>query len=390
MSPSIEIIDCTLREGEQSAGVWLSVDEKLALLDMLMAAGVKVVDAGMPSVSDAERDFFRRAAGRPELRLGASTRARSEDVAMAIECGADDLFVICPVSRAHRTRRLGLSRQAFHERIRTLIEMTHRAGCGFNLIAEDASRAGRAELLETLAVGVEARVDRVVLCDTVGVWTPQSCVDAVQSVLAEHPELTLGVHCHNDFGMATANTIAAVQAGVHSPTVTVNGIGERAGNASLIEVALASEELLGRPTGFKRDHLVALSEEVERLTGILVPQHQPIVGFNAFRHESGIHVDGVLKDPTFYESLTPQTLGRQRTIVLGKHSGRAALKQFAEQRGLPSDVATIDRVLSKVKSMQPPRARDSFLAVRHAIDRYNETCLGLPEGVLKALLLENG
>ena len=297
MSLPIEIIDCTLREGEQAAGVWLSVDEKLGLLDALVAAGVRVIDAGMPSVSDAERDFFRRAAGRSDLRLGASTRARIKDVAMAIECGADDLFVICPVSRAHRTRRLGLDRSAFHDRIRTLIDMTRRAGCGFNLIAEDASRAEQGELFETLAIGVEAQVERVILCDTVGVWTPQSCVDAVQSVLAEFPALTLGVHCHNDFGMATANTIAAVQAGARSPTVTVNGIGERAGNASLVEVALASEELLGRPTGLKRDNLVALSEEVERLTGLLVPQHQPIVGFNAFRHESGIHVDGIFERP---------------------------------------------------------------------------------------------
>lgn len=214
-----------------------------------------------------------------------------------------------------------------------------------------------------------------------------SVVGAVRSAF---PSADLGVHCHNDFGMATANTVAAVEAGCNYPTATINGVGERAGNASLLEVALAGERLLGRDARLDHDALRTVSHQVERLTGLLVPQHQPVVGFNAFRHESGIHVDGILKDPANYEALSPGVVGRSHAFVLGKHSGRALLRRFARERGLSDDDAVLDRILGAVKEMKPRQARADFDLLRKQVDHYNATCLGVPEEALERLFTEHG
>ncbi|MDP6946270.1 MAG: hypothetical protein QF464_19130, partial [Myxococcota bacterium] len=288
MSYRLHMVDCTLREGEQAAGVWFSVEEKLLLVDALARAGVRILDAGMPAVSGDERAFLSAAVGRTEAKIGASVRARSEEVLLALECGVDEVFVICPVSQLHRQKRLGLSERDLEDRVTALVETVKSAGKTCNIVAEDASRAEQPVLIHALGRALEAGADRLFLCDTVGCWTPSKTSSVVAAVRSAFPSAALGVHCHNDFGMATANTVAAVEAGCNYPTATINGVGERAGNASLLEVALAGERLLGRDVRLDLDSLREVSTLVERLTGLLVPQHQPIVGFNAFRHESGI------------------------------------------------------------------------------------------------------
>jgi len=383
------MVDCTLREGEQAAGVWFSVEEKLRLVDALAEAGVQVFDAGMPAVSADERAFLTAAVGRTSAKIGASVRARADEVQLALDCGVDEVFVICPVSQLHRQKRLGLSERDLEARVTTLVEVIKSAGKVCNVVAEDASRAELPVLIHALGRALEAGADRLFLCDTVGCWTPSKASSVVSAVRQAFPAAALGVHCHNDFGMATANTVAAVEAGCNYPTATINGVGERAGNASLLEVALAGERLLGRDVRLDLDRLREVSTLVERLTGLLVPQHQPIVGFNAFRHESGIHVDGILKDPANYEALAPAVVGRQHAFVLGKHSGRALLRHFARERGLPEDEGIMDRILSAVKEMQPRQARAEFDALREQIDHYNATCLGIPEEALARLFEEH-
>ncbi|MGB0588643.1 MAG: LeuA family protein [Myxococcota bacterium] len=390
MSYRLHIVDCTLREGEQAAGVWFSVEEKLQLVDALAAAGVSVLDAGMPGVSADERDFLAAAVGRTHAKIGASVRARADEVQLALDCGVDEIFVICPVSQLHRQKRLGLSEQALEARVTALVETIKAAGKVCNLVAEDASRAQQPVLIHALGRGLEAGADRLFLCDTVGCWTPSMAASVVDAVRSAFPSADLGVHCHNDFGMATANTVAAVEAGCNYPTATINGVGERAGNASLLEVALAGERLLGRDARLDHDALRTVSHQVERLTGLLVPQHQPVVGFNAFRHESGIHVDGILKDPANYEALSPGVVGRSHAFVLGKHSGRALLRRFARERGLAEDDVVLDRILSAVKEMQPRQARAEFDELRNRIEHYNATCLGVPEAALERLFAEYG
>jgi isopropylmalate/homocitrate/citramalate synthase len=390
LSSHLHIVDCTLREGEQAAGVWFSVEEKLQLVDALAQAGVETLDAGMPAVSADERAFLSAAVGRTAAKIGASVRARADEVKLAIDCGVDEVFVICPVSQLHREKRLGLSEQALVERVTSLVEMIKAAGKVCNLVAEDASRAEHSALIHALGRGLEAGSDRLFLCDTVGSWTPSMTASVVATVRSTFPDAPLGVHCHNDFGMATANTVAAVEAGCDFPTATINGVGERAGNASLLEVALAGERLLSRDARLDHDALRRVSVLVERLTGLLVPQHQPVVGFNAFRHESGIHVDGILKDPANYEALSPGVVGREHAFVLGKHSGRALLRRFARDRGLSHDDSVLDRILGAVKEMQPRQARAEFDQLRRQIEHYNATCLGVPEQALERLFADHG
>ncbi len=385
---SLTLVDCTLREGEQSAGVWFTVDEKLALVDSLAAAQVPVLDAGMPAISSEERDFLRRATGRTHARIGASVRALEAEVQLALTCGCDEVFLICPTSALHREKRLGLDESGLHRRIATLVRAVRSSGRTANVVAEDASRTTPDELDRVARVAADSGADCLYLCDTVGAWFPSATDTCVRRVAEAVPGLRLGVHCHDDFGMATANTLAAIQAGVTAPTATVNGVGERAGNASLAEVAAACAHLLGRPTGLDLSAVATLSRQVEAITGFVVPQHAPLVGFNAFRHESGIHVDGLLKSPETYQSADPEAFGRVHRFVLGKHSGRALLRRFARLNGLPDDDATLDHVLSLVKARRPEAARRLFALVREALDRYNETCLGTRDTELHRLFAE--
>ena len=385
----IELVDCTLREGEQSAGVWFSVEEKLELVDELAAVGITRLDAGMPAVSRDESEFLRQAVGRTNARIGASVRALSEEVQLALDCGVDEIFVICPVSELHRTQRLRVTASELLGRIETLAKQVTRGGRQFNLVAEDASRTDTGFLMQALSAALQNGAGALYLCDTVGRWRPQETALCVQQVLELFPNAPLGVHCHNDFGMATANTVAAVEAGCRFPTATVNGVGERAGNASLVEVAAATQELLGMDTGLNFEALGALSAHVEKLTGFVVPQHSPLVGFNAFRHESGIHVDGLLKEPGTYQSIDPTLVGRKHDFVVGKHSGRALLRRFAAEYDWPDDEETIAAVLNAIKSRRPDWARESFERVRSLINSYNQSCLGVGESQLNSLFSEH-
>jgi isopropylmalate/homocitrate/citramalate synthase len=384
----IQIVDCTLREGEQTAGVWFTVEEKLELVDALAQVGVRWLDAGMPAVSADERAFLRAATGRTEARIGASVRAVVEECQLAIDCGCDEIFVICPVSPLHRTQRLGMDEAALRRRIEAVVQTIVRSGRTCNMVAEDASRTDPIELQQLLETALNAGADRLFLCDTVGHWTPSGAKEAFETLRAELGDVPLGVHCHNDFGMATANTIAAIEGGCTWPTTTVNGVGERAGNASLLEVAAACDRLMNRPTSLQLDALTAISKQVEHLTGFLVSQHQPLVGWNAFRHESGIHIDGLIKDTTTYEGVDPDLLGREHRYVVGKHSGTALLRRYAASHDWPDDDETLGAVLDLIKSRRPDWVRESFVRLRQHIDRYNETCLGVPETHLGAFFDE--
>ncbi len=384
----LQVVDCTLREGEQTAGVWFSVEEKLALVDALADAGVRWLDAGMPAVSEDERRFLREATGRSAARIGASVRALVEECTLALDTGCDEVFVICPVSPLHRQRRLGLDLDGLRRRIEAVVRVVIEGGRTCNVVAEDASRTDPDELEHALKAALSAGADRIFLCDTVGCWTPSAAASIFARLIEQLPGVPLGVHCHNDLGMATANTIAAIEAGCDWPTATINGVGERAGNASLLEVAAAAERLLERSTGLHLDRFGEISRRVERLTGFVVPQHQPLVGWNAFRHESGIHVDGLLKDTATYESVAPGLVGREHRYVVGKHSGRALLRRFAREHGWPDDEETLTDVLDVIKSRRPDWARESFQRVRQAIDNYNETCLGVGERQLDQLFAE--
>lgn len=383
----LHIIDCTLREGEQTPGVWLEVDEKLLLVDMLARAGLTMLDAGMPEIGEEERRFFRQATGRTTALMGASVRLRPDAVQLALNAGCDALFIICPCSPLHREVRLGLTLSQLQRQLELTVRVAAGAGKILYLVAEDSARTPISELIPILQCGLNAGVQHIVLCDTVGVLMPGQMAQQVVEVRdALGPHVALGIHCHNDFGLATANTLAGIEAGVDYPTVCVNGIGERSGNASLAEVMAGAELLLHRSTGIDPTHLPALSAAVERLTGLIVPPHQPIVGYNAHRHESGIHVDGLLKGAETYEPIPPAWVGASRRLVFGKHSGKAQLQHLATQKDLSCEEESLVRVLERLKARGPGQARAAFQAVRAALTEWEAQHLGIPEGEVIALL----
>lgn len=329
---AVHPVDATLREGEQAPGVALTRDEKLEVAAALVAAGVPLLDAGMPCAGAEERAFFAQAvAAFGPSRIGASLRVDRRDLERTLATGARELFVILPVSPLHVGRKLGVAPGDLAARAASLVEEAVGAGATVSLAAEDASRASPDEAAAVLGPAVAAGATRIFACDTVGVWLPSRAGAFVRGLGERLPQgIALGVHCHDDHGLALANTLAAVEAGATWPSVTVNGLGERCGNADLAALVGALEQLLGLPTGIDRPRLHALSRRVEALTGVPVRPGAPLVGEHAFTHTSGVHVDGVLKDPRTYEGPDPAPWGRRHRVALSPRSGRSALRAEGE------------------------------------------------------------
>jgi isopropylmalate/homocitrate/citramalate synthase len=348
----VEVIDCTLRDGEQAPGVWFSVEEKLELAAALSRAGINLLDAGFPAAADSDKEVMQELRARgTSARLGATARPLASDIAAAEEARAHEVFMFMPTSDFRLSQTLGVTRaQAASMFVRGAEEVAAR-GMGLNLVFEDASRAALETLVE-FANLVHQRVPvlRLVLCDTVGCSLPsrmQRLVDALRKQL----DSTISVcpHCHNDFGMAVANTLAAVTGGARAVTCTVNGIGERAGNADLAETVAAFSHLLGIEHTVEPTHLVELQRTVERISGIHQSPTKPVTGTNVFRHESGIHVDGMLKNALSYEFLPAAWVGRESEFVLGKHSGTSLIRHFLEQTGRPCSPEKASSLLRAVK-----------------------------------------
>lgn len=388
----VHLVDATLREGEQTPGVWLAPETKLALVRELAAAGIELVDACVPAVSQEEQRFLREAsASTASPTIGASLRLDPADVELAAECGARAAFLITPASEIQRRHRLRVDRGDLVRRVGELSDRCRVHGILPQLVLEDASRAASEDVAALVEAGTNAGIRRFFLCDTVGVWTPSTATTAVRELRrVAGPQAEIGVHCHNDFGMATANTIAAIEAGARWPTVTVNGIGERAGHASFAEVALACVELLGLDCGIDLAALDRLARTVEQATGIPIAVQAPIFGATAFRHESGMHVHGILREPSTYEPLAPERLGRQREIVVGKHSGRSLLRSIAESEDLEVDEEGLSRALALLKSREPSARTKAFAAFQRARQRYLDGALGLPLEAARRALLDAG
>ena len=380
MSDTVHLVDCTLREGDQTAGVAMTVDEKLQIAEMLDAAGVPLADAGMPAVNPSEAQFLREAARRcSSMTVGASVRCRPDMARLALDCGVGAVFVICPVSEHHLSARLGMTLGHLLESLQAVAEII-RGHATIEVVAEDATRASESALLALADTARSAGADRLYLADTVGTKSPRQWGDLVSKMLvAAGDGVELGVHCHNDYGMATALTVAAIEAGVRWPTATVNGLGERAGNADLGAVVAATKNLLGLDCSVDLAQMSALSECVERASETLLNEAHPLVGANAFRHESGIHVHGVLKDPSLYEAIDPNQLGRDRTLLIGKHSGGAHLRAVLAAAEISLCDDDIERLRAQIQRACGDRSRADFDALRLRVDAYRKDSQGVPE-----------
>ena len=270
---------------------------------------------------------------------------------MAIDSGVDSVNIIIPTSELHIQKKLGKTREEILEITSNVVQHTKDRGVIAEISCEDGSRTELSFLKNVIKYALESGVDRVTPCDTVGTFTPEKSSEFYGEIREAFPELTLGVHCHNDFGLATSNSIAAVMAGVNQVHATINGIGERAGNASLEEISVALELLYNVKTSINLRKITDTSMIVSRTTGMSVQPNKAIVGENAFAHESGIHTHAILRDPLTYERIDPSLVGAARRIVSGKHTGSAGLSMSLEDMGIQPSKDQFDMIFQRVKEL---------------------------------------
>lgn len=354
------LVDTTLRDGEQTAGVVFSNREKLRIARMLDNLGVHQIEAGIPVMGGDEKEVIREmVAYGLKASIMAWNRANVEDLKHSLECGVDAVAISISTSDVHITHKLQTSREWVLENMTRAVELARSKDLYISVNAEDASRSDMDFLVKFARQARSAGADRLRFCDTIGILEPFKTYDII-SELIEKTGMDIEMHTHNDFGMATANALAGIKAGARFIGVTVNGLGERAGNAALEEVAMALKHLFGLNLGVNTKDFRNLCEYVARASGRQLYPGKPIVGANTFAHESGIHADGVLKHPATYEVFSPEDVGLERQIVIGKHSGSKAIKMKFVEYGIDlSDEEAAD-ILSAVRSVTVDLKRTLF------------------------------
>ena len=347
----VRIFDTTLRDGEQTPGVSFTPDQKLLIARQLDRLGVDTIEAGMPVVSEGERSAVARIAKAGlEAEVCALARCTKKDIDAALACDVDCIHVFIATSDIHLKHKLKLTREEALRQAVEHVEYAKRHGVVVEFSAEDATRSELEYLKKVYKAAVEAGADRINVPDTVGVITPRGMYYLVKQ-LKQVVRVPISMHCHNDLGLAVANSLAGVEAGAEQVHVAVNGLGERAGNAALEEVVMGLRALYGIKPKVRTELLVETSELLERMTGIPVQPNKAIVGDNAFAHEAGVHVHGVLEFPGTYEPLSPELVGHHRRVVLGKHAGTRSVKSQLEDLGVRTTKEQLEEITRRVKDL---------------------------------------
>lgn len=352
---SPKINDTTLRDGEQTPGVVFSMDEKIKIAKLLDEIGVAQIEAGTPAMSPEETNAVSNIV---KEKLNASimawSRAVKNDIDAVLKTECDAIAISIATSDIHLQYKLRMTREEVLERATTMVEYAKKHGLYISLNAEDATRTDFAFLKEFAIRGKEAGADRLRVCDTLGVLIPAASKHLTKKLL-EEAKIAIEIHTHNDYGLAVANALASLEAGAEWVSTTVNGLGERAGNASLEGIIMGLIKLYNLQLPFKISKIYELSRYVEKASGIPVPVNRSIVGEHMFTHESGIHVDGVLKFPYTYESFLPDEIGASRKIVIGKHSGKHAVWDKLKELGIEVSKEQLMEIVEEVKTISQKR-----------------------------------
>ncbi|MCK6584706.1 MAG: 2-isopropylmalate synthase [Anaerolineales bacterium] len=374
MTNYVKIFDTTLRDGEQSPGATMTSAEKLEVAHNLARLGVDIIEAGFPAASPDDLEAVRRIAlevgnppaGSPEAKvpvIAGLARANKPDIDKAWEAvqGAKKprIHTFLATSPIHMKHKLKMDPEEVIQRVSEMVAYAKSFCDDVEFSPEDAGRSQPEFLYVVLGEAIKAGATTLNIPDTVGYTTPDEFHKLIDGIIKNtpgiHDGITVSVHCHDDLGMATANTLAGIRAGARQAEVTINGIGERAGNTSLEEVVMALKTrhpVFGLETGIETQQLSRISKLVSNYTGIVVQPNKAIVGSNAFAHEAGIHQDGMLKHQSTYEIMRPEDVGvNQTNLVLGKHSGRAALRNRLAEMGHSLDDVELDKAFARFKDL---------------------------------------
>jgi len=317
-------------------------------LDVL---GVDVIEAGFPATSPGELKAVKMIASEGlNAEVCALARSSKNDINLALDCGVESIHIFIATSDIHLKKKLKISREEAIQRAIESVEYAKEHGVKVEFSAEDATRTEPKYLMEVFKAVVDAGADRIDIPDTVGLASPHKMRYLVK-MAKETVDVPISVHCHNDMGLAVANTLAGIEAGALQAHVTINGVGERAGNASLEEVVIALHVLYGVKTNVKLSEIYKTSRFVSRLMGIPIAPNKPIVGDNVFAHESGIHTHGVLASPETYEFIPPELVGHRRRLVAGKHAGIHGIEAMIKEMGFKLTKEQLKEVLKRVKEL---------------------------------------
>lgn len=345
----VEILDSTLREGEQTPGVTFSIEEKLVIANLLDEFGVDIIEAGHPRVSEDIFKSVKEISNQDyNAKILAHCRALKEDIDIARACDVDWVGIFFCVSNRRLEQQFRLNLEKAIDLITATIEYAKNQGLKVRYTPEDTVRTDFSNLIAVCQAAVEAGADRISIADTVGAMTPRRIYDFVYR-LKPYINVKLNVHCHNDLGLATANALAAYEAGVSMIDVSINGLGERVGITPLSEACLALNSLYKIENNWKLELLPTLSQTVSIFSDIPISKNLPIIGDNAFTHNAGLHVAAVLHDPSYYEIFPAELIGRKRTFILDKMASIQTIKQKLQQMGLSTSHDNITKIMDYVK-----------------------------------------
>ena len=351
LADKIYIFDTTLRDGEQTPGVALTVDEKIQIAQKLNNLGVDKIEVGFPASSQGEIESAKKIAAKGlDSTLVGLARSLQKDIDAVIDADLGYVHTFIGTSQLHRDYKLKMTKNEIIQTAVKGVEYAKDHGLTVEFSAEDATRTERGFLYDIISQVIDAGADFIDIPDTVGILTPIVTRELITDI-KESFDVPISVHFHNDFGLATANTLTAIECGADQAHVTVNGLGERTGNCSLEELVMTLKSAYNIDLGLDTTRLFSLSNLVGRLTGVKMPVNKPIVGANAFAHESGIHVHGILNNSSTYEPMSPEMVGHSRRIVLGKHTGANALKSKLKEFHIDLTDDQFYKVFNEIKSL---------------------------------------